>query len=139
MASGVQLGAARARFSWDDCPGFAHWSGGLQTLPVVDDSHGPNQRVFVGFHPFASHVVVADSWQDAYESYVEAIEHLLKVDDADLATIAARVEAGEDVDEVLASWDASYSSSGTVIVDYMVTLTEIPLSAITWLAATPPP
>lgn len=140
MASGIQLGAGRARFSWDDIdtiPTGDGWSGGYNTLPVVDYSHGPNQKVYVGFHPFASHVIVADSFQDAYESYIEAIEHLLALDDGDVATINARIEAGENFEDVLASWDAITGPSGSIIVDYMVTLTEVPLSAICWLAPLP--
>lgn len=135
MASGVQLGARRARFSWEDCPGhMSAWTGGLQTLPVVDESHGPKQRAYIGFHPFASHVIVADSFEQAYETYVEAIEDALALHDSDVAELETRILAGEDDQTVLESWDAEYGPSGRIIATYEVTLYEVPVRAITWLA-----
>jgi hypothetical protein len=137
MASGIQQGAKRARFSWSDCGTMlSQWTGG-ETLPVVNETTGGFPRVFVGFHPFASHVIVANTWEEANETYIETIEDKLALDEGDLSMMLAEIADGKDHAEVLDLFDAEYGPNGKVICTDYVQVHEVPVAAITWLAAAP--
>lgn len=132
MANSVQQGAPFARLWWSDTvPMFAHWTGDVK-LPVLDESYGrrENLKIFVGFHPFASHVIVADHWHEAYEVYVDAIADVLLIPDDVLPDYIVGYDSEGNPDYSEVNW----TSGGEPVDTGDVNLYEIPVSAITWLA-----
>jgi hypothetical protein len=130
MASGTQQGATHARVIYSDASGtvLTGWTGDV-VLPVVDESYGPNQKAYVGFHPFASHVIVADHFGDAYEVYIDAIADHIGIDDDTLKDYIV----GHDSEGNPEYTEVEWSSGGEAVDTAYVTLYEIPLAAIPWL------
>ena len=135
MASGTQLGATHARVNYSEAVGtyMEFWSGADTVLPVLDESHGPRQEVFVGFHPFHSHVIVADSWEQAYEVYIDAVADSIGIDDETLKDYMV----GVDLDGNPEYTEVEWSSGGEAVDTTYVTILAIPLAAITWLYRKP--
>jgi len=135
MASGTQLGATHARVTYSEAVGspMVFWSAADTVLPVLDESHGPRQKAFVGFHPYHSHVIVADSWEQAYGVYIDAIADSIGIDDETLKDYMV----GVDLDGNPEYTEVEWSSGGEAVDTTYVTILAIPLAAITWLYRKP--
>lgn len=131
MASGTQLGATHARVTYNDCGpnhSMAGWTGDA-VLPVVDESFGRDAHVWIGSQPFVSHVIVADHFGDAYEAYIDAVADSIMIDDETLKDYIV----GHDSDGNPEFTEVEWTSGGEAVDTTYVSLTPVPLSALTWL------
>lgn len=129
MASGVQVGATHGTLAWADCPGpYEQWTGEV-TLPVINESYGREPKVFIGFDPFASHVIVADYFGQAYGEFVDAIADSILIDDETLKDYIVGYDSEGNPDYSEVEW----TSGGEAVDTTYVTLGEVPVSAVTWL------
>jgi len=126
MASGVQQGATHAKVDWV-AAGYPEWHG-TATLPVVDEDYG-TLKVFVGFHPFASHAILARSWESAYEAFIDAAADILLIDDEALKDYIV----GHDEDGNPEFSEVEWTSGGEPVDTCYVQIQEISLAAVTWL------